>query len=831
MTLCFPTLLTPRLIPARSGIPARPRPVWSKKAKAMTITQNSQPASPGTITLPTRTRLAMTSGEVLHRKAENVVRRANAVMAGINTGGAIAVRVRSGDKKPADAGWNRPGYVAPPADLASSNVGLRCGDCPAGCVTAVDVDVDDQATLEAVLNALGGLLNGMPLRHRSNSVRVLLLALASAGTSKVIWKLANGGKLELLANGQQAVVHGKHPSGTVLQWTWPDESEHDEPPPVNTLPMIAPQQIEDALVAAGIAFTGGVSKAAVPSGGAVQVQSPVTANTASKPVKQSSPIREAEIQWIVDEVAARDPNHFADHDGAFKGSMAIAGMVKRGQIDEPAARRQIERLYDKYRIYKIEGSEGETPDLINQAIRDARGDCGFGALAAPLLDNCRQMPHGWQALAEAAWVAAKNPTSQLNPNGVAGGQPAPNSAFVGGGSSNAIAPWVPARPANWQDAIAVAKGAELMLGGILIRGKATSVAAKSGIGKTHFAMLMLAQLAGDKDLMGLDDPANPRQPADALRVFGLFLEEELSLLGIKAKALAQHYGVTIDPDRVSFCGMECAEGLKFWSDGPNGRPMIDEGGFLGIDELASAHDVLIIDALGLVLENSTGTNDSTVAATTMKRLNKIASKHNCAILLVMHERKAKAGPDGRDADNVTGVAQWISHGRGNYTLSEMDSATAKNFGIDPDDAYRYLSAKSSKPNHAAKAEAIWFKKVGVTVSGEKHPVMVLERWKPPSVTAKAAGLATNAQAIALKVIDDAEKAGAPLYTASVKQAQNSGYPTYAIGEVAKALRATDPNATQGYAEKTAEAAILELEKQGKIVRKKGSNRRMVWSVV
>lgn len=797
----------------------------------MKILQNSQPASLGTITLPQCTRLAMTSSEVLRRKAENVVRRANDAMATINAGGGVAIRVYTGDKKPADAGWNRPNHVAPTADPAKGNVGLRCGDCQAGCVVALDHDIDDQATLEAVLSALGGLLNGMPMRHRANSVRVLLLALAPLGTSKVIWKLANGGKLELLANGQQAVVHGKHPSGAVLQWIWPDESEHDEPPPVNSLPMITPQQIEDALVAAGIAFTGGVSKATVPSGGAVQAQSSVAANTASKPVKQYSPVCEAEIQWIVDEVAARDPNHFADHDGAFKGAMAIAGMVKRGQIEEPAARRQIERLYSLYRVYKNGGSEDDTPGLIDQVFRDSRGDSGFGALAGPLFDKYRQMPHGWQASAEAALVAAGNPPSQLNPNGVTGGQSAPNSAFVGGGASNLISPWVPALPASWQDSIAVAKGAELMLGGILIRGKATSVAAKSGIGKTHFAMLMLAHLAGDKDLMGLDDPANPRQPADALRVFGLFLEEELSLLGIKAKALAQHYGVTINPDRVSFCGMECAEGLKFWSDGPNGRPMIDEAGFLGIDALASTRDVVIIDALGLMLENSTGTNDSTVAATTMRRLNKIASKHNCAILLVMHERKAKAGPDGRDADNVTGVAQWISHGRGNYTLAEMDATTAKNFGIDPDDAYRYLSAKSSKPNHAAKAEAIWFKKVGITVSGEKHPVMVLERWKPPSITAKAAGLATNAQAIALKVIDDAEKAGAPLSTASVKQAQNNGYPTYAIGEVATALRTTDPNATQGYAEQTAETAILALEKRGKIVRKKGLNRRMVWSVV
>jgi hypothetical protein len=397
---------------------------------------------------------------------------------------------------------------------------------------------------------------------------------------------------------------------------------------------------------------------------------------------------------------------------------------------------------------------------------------------------------------------------------------------------NVPSAWKPAAPpSNWQDAMAVAKAADLMLGGILIRGKVTSVAAKSGIGKTHFSILIMAHLGGDKDLMGLDDPTNPRQPEDALRVFGLFLEEELSLLGIKAKALTQHYGITINPDRATFCGLECADGLKFWSDGPGGRPVIDEAGFLGIDELASAHDVLIVDALGLVLENSTGTNDSTVAATTMKRLNKIASKHDCAILLVMHERKAKAGPDGRDADNVTGVAQWISHGRGNYTLSEMDAATAKNFGIDPDDAYRYLLAKPSKLNHAAKKEAIWFKKVTVAIPGEKHPVMVLERWKPPSVTAKAAGLATNAQAIALKVIDDAEKAGTPLSTAGVNQAQKNGYPTCAIGEVAIALRATDPNATQGYAEQTADTAILTLEKQGKIIRKTAPDRRRVWSVV
>lgn len=274
--------------------------------------------------------------------SEIAVRAADRAMAIIRQRGGVPVRVQTSGKAALDPGWTKVGHVAPPADATNANVGLQTGN-----VIGIDCDTDDEKTAEVVLRAwAGGLpLGAMPMRYRNNSPRVLFLAKGEPGQKKVVWRIEGGGKIELLGHGQQAVAFGKHPSGAKLEWAWPsdaaDSPSHALPPDLGQLPVVTAADIERCLVSAGIGFTGGLSKASPPSTAPAITSLTTTAiqNNALM-TRTPSPVSEAEVQWVVDQVAMKDPSAFSDHDGAFAGGWQslVFGNAARSTSKRPGGR-------------------------------------------------------------------------------------------------------------------------------------------------------------------------------------------------------------------------------------------------------------------------------------------------------------------------------------------------------------------------------------------------------------------------------------------------------------------------------------------------------------
>lgn len=94
----------------------------------------------------------------------------------------------------------------------------RLGICvQTRAVRAIDVDIADPAISAEVRGLVEMLAGPLPCRSRSNSGK-LLLAFRMAGTFPKQRIKTDSGVIEFLANGQQFVAVGTHPSGVRYEW-------------------------------------------------------------------------------------------------------------------------------------------------------------------------------------------------------------------------------------------------------------------------------------------------------------------------------------------------------------------------------------------------------------------------------------------------------------------------------------------------------------------------------------------------------------------------------------------------------------------------------------
>lgn len=95
-------------------------------------------------------------------------------------------------------------------------------------VRGFDIDVDDQNKVDKIVEFINGYLHwlGLPCRSRPNSGKLLLAFRVKGNFAKRRVKV-DGGVIELLANGQQFVAFGTHPSGVKYEWDW---NGHDDFP-------------------------------------------------------------------------------------------------------------------------------------------------------------------------------------------------------------------------------------------------------------------------------------------------------------------------------------------------------------------------------------------------------------------------------------------------------------------------------------------------------------------------------------------------------------------------------------------------------------------------
>jgi hypothetical protein len=122
-------------------------------------------------------------------------------------------------KQPKGRDWLEGARLDPPQAIDNwpeddaLNTGILCEG-----LVVIDVDVDDDAAAETVVEATISLLGHAPLRFREGSPRVALLYRADNWEPAPRTAKGAAGKVEILGSNQQLVAYGVHRSGAKLCW-------------------------------------------------------------------------------------------------------------------------------------------------------------------------------------------------------------------------------------------------------------------------------------------------------------------------------------------------------------------------------------------------------------------------------------------------------------------------------------------------------------------------------------------------------------------------------------------------------------------------------------
>ena len=129
-----------------------------------------------------------------------------------------------------------------------------------------------------------------------------------------------------------------------------------------------------------------------------------------------------------------------------------------------------------------------------------------------------------------------------------------------------------------------------------------------------------------------------------------------------------------------------------------------------IDDLCTEHkpDVLILDPM--VELHDCDENDNTGLRMVMALLRSFAIKHDLALVILHHSRKATNGAAG-DPDSLRGASSIVGAARIVLTLQVMTEEDANKLNIPIAERRSYFRLDSAKANYAATGDAEWFRLV------------------------------------------------------------------------------------------------------------------------
>lgn len=145
--------------------------------------------------------------------------------------------VKLAGKRPVERSWLTASVTKEEAEAhlkGGGSLGLRCRHHP-----VLDVDVDRPELAELIVSVLLEELGYAPRRTRSNSAKTALVYATDEPMRKQKLVIEDEGAVEVLGDGQQAMILGKHPSGVMVGW--------DRNPLKEELPTVTPEAIEKAL--------------------------------------------------------------------------------------------------------------------------------------------------------------------------------------------------------------------------------------------------------------------------------------------------------------------------------------------------------------------------------------------------------------------------------------------------------------------------------------------------------------------------------------------------------------------------------------------------------
>jgi hypothetical protein len=266
----------------------------------------------------------------------------------------------------------------------------------------------------------------------------------------------------------------------------------------------------------------------------------------------------------------------------------------------------------------------------------------------------------------------------------------------------------------------------------------SSLVAPGAAGKTALRIAQLLSLAISRSLTG-------QHVFKHCRVLLLSFEDGRDELRRRVAAACIHHGI----ERSELKGRlyyATPKGIKLaeLDNGTRKRGGLEKHLRRKIQELKP--DIVCLDPF--IKTHGLEENDNNAMDFVCDLLATFADEFNIAVDAPHHTRKGAATPG--DADMGRGGSSIRDAGRLVYTLTPMDEAEAKQFGIDQTDRRDYIRLDSAKVNIVRSARAAtWFKLISVSIGNATadYPagdeVQTVEPWIPPDTWADLDNAALN----------------------------------------------------------------------------------------
>ena len=263
-----------------------------------------------------------------------------------------------------------------------------------------------------------------------------------------------------------------------------------------------------------------------------------------------------------------------------------------------------------------------------------------------------------------------------------------------------------------------------LYGTYLIRGEITVLAAPGGAGKTALATGMAVEIAAgaalfDENIFGHDLKAlfiNGEDGGTEIRrrIWALCLAHAHKISGEKLDRLCV---AGADDPRV--------QKLSFLRTTNSTNSMLDMSGFQILESALDAFrpDVLILDPL-VAFCGGGNMNDNSVMSQVLRELKRLATKFDCAILVVHHTRKGRTANDepAGEAERISGAAAIVNLARRALMPVTMSETEAKLYSVLPSQRYQFFKLVDAKSNLAPlSAQAPWYELASVELPNSEPP--------------------------------------------------------------------------------------------------------------
>ena len=258
-------------------------------------------------------------------------------------------------------------------------------------------------------------------------------------------------------------------------------------------------------------------------------------------------------------------------------------------------------------------------------------------------------------------------------------------------------------------------------GTYLIRGEITVLAAPGGVGKTALATGVAIEIATDTVLLG--EKIYRAQPLKVLFINGEDGASEIHRR-VLAFCLAHAHklgGQNLDRLYVAGADDPRVQRLSFLKTTDRNFSMLDQSGFQVLEFALETlqPDLLVLDPL-VAFCGGGNMNDNAVMAQVIRELKRLATKRDCAVLVVHHTRK---GADDGNAEGISGASATVNLARRALMPVPMTEDEAKKLGVLPSERFRYFKLVDAKSNLAPRsADSPWYRLNSVELPNPEPPV-------------------------------------------------------------------------------------------------------------